>query len=69
MVGKGHYRFVVNQKIDGSPWLVAEPLEEPIPALGQHRLGFDLVPGTTMDQARQFTTAMNAGISAISIVD
>jgi hypothetical protein len=37
--------------------------------IGSHMLAFDLVPGTTIDQARQLATAINAGISAISIID
>jgi hypothetical protein len=37
--------------------------------IGRHMLAFDLVPGTTIDQARQLATAIDAGISAISIIN
>jgi hypothetical protein len=62
---RGHYRFTVKERIDGSPWLAAEPAGDIIPGMGD--LGFDLDHGTTLEQAHALANAMNSRISAVHI--
>jgi hypothetical protein len=62
---RGHYRFTVKERSDGSPWLAAEPAGDIIPGMGD--LGFDLDHGTTLEQAHALANAMNSRISAVHI--
>ena len=57
---RGHYRFTVKERSNGSPWLAAEPAGDIIPGMGD--LGFDLDHGTTLEQAHALANAMNSRI-------
>jgi hypothetical protein len=54
---RGHYRFTVKERSDGSPWIAAEPAGDIIPGMGD----------TTLEQAHDPATAMNNQISAVHI--
>lgn len=66
---RGEYRFTVKEKADGMPWLVGEPVGVPLRIIGTTgddlQVGFDLVPGTTLDEAQAIARTMNDCIARI----
>jgi hypothetical protein len=64
----GHYRYTVKERADGTPWLVAEPSEGRIAMLeGDAFIGFDLFPGTTLNQAYAIAEFMNRHLATMNM--
>lgn len=67
MTERAEFTFVVKEGDRGTtPWIAAEPLGRDMPSL-RGLLGFDLVPGTTLEQARGFAKYMRENIRGLSL--
>ena len=59
----GQYRWTVKEHVDGTPWLVGEPVGNTIKIVGAKgedmMIGFDLRPGATIDDAHKVAKFMN----------
>jgi hypothetical protein len=62
---RGQYRFTVKEGASG-PFIAAELAGMRLTGLAG-LLGFDLLPGTTLEQAHEVAALMNAKISAVTI--
>jgi hypothetical protein len=63
---RGQYRFTVREGDRDRVFLVAEPAGAELKGLAA-MLGFDLAPGTTIEQAHELAAAMNATIVAVTL--
>jgi hypothetical protein len=55
---RAEHRFTVKENASGQPWRVSEVLKGEEPR-GSGFVGFDLTPGTTMQQAGDLAQTMN----------
>jgi hypothetical protein len=60
MAERADFMFVVKEGSQGKPWIAAEQL------IGGGLICFDLVPGTTIDQAQELATHMRKRIRGIT---
>jgi hypothetical protein len=60
MAERADFTFVVKEGSQGKPWIAAEQLT------GGGLICFDLVPGTTMDQAQELARHMRTHIRGIT---
>jgi hypothetical protein len=56
---RSNCRFVVQQTLDGKSLIVVQPYHDTISALQTAVLGFDLLAGTRLEQARKITELLN----------
>ena len=52
-------RFSVQQASDGKPLLVVQLYQDTVPALKGASLGFDLIGGTRLEEAKTLAEALN----------
>jgi hypothetical protein len=52
-------RFSVQQASDGKPLLVVQLYQDTVPALKGASIGFDLIGGTRLDEAKTLAEALN----------
>lgn len=64
-----HARYTVTAKAygDGTPFLVFEPLDDPLPALGDKLLSIDLRAGTTPKHALALAEALSDQLVGLGI--
>jgi hypothetical protein len=56
---RSNCRFTVQQASDGKPFLVVQLYQETIPALKGLVLGFDLLGGTRVEEAKKLAEVLN----------
>jgi hypothetical protein len=59
------FTFVVKESAEGKPWLAAEPTSDIAEARGV--FGFELAPGTTLDDAAEIAKFMRKHIQGITV--
>jgi hypothetical protein len=64
MTERAQYSFVVKEFVSGTPWIMAEWVSGPNILGGM--LGFDLAPGTTLEQAHEIAAFMRKHIAGLS---
>jgi hypothetical protein len=52
-------RFTVRQTSDGKPFLVVQLYQDTIPLLREVSLGFDLLGGTRLEEAKKLAEVLN----------
>ena len=60
------FDFRVKQFPSGAPWIVAEQISGDMPSL-RGLLGFDLEPGTTLQEAGELASHMRKHIRGLSL--
>jgi len=60
-------RFVAANGDDGRPFIRLELFHDTIPSLKTIAVGFDLLSGTTLEQARNLVDAMNERIIGVAV--
>jgi hypothetical protein len=61
-------QITLKERADNTPWLVAEPRGGRITMLeGDAFMGFDLFPGTTLNQAYAFAEFMNEHLATMNM--
>jgi hypothetical protein len=66
---RGHFLFRVSEYGDGTPWISTEPYrtEDRLKVLGDGGfIGFDLKPGTTIQQAGQIAEYLNDHLDCVN---
>lgn len=64
MTERAEHTFTVKEFEDGTPWVALELHKAPeLPILERGFLGFDLRPGTTLEQARELANHLNKLVS------
>ncbi|MFY9645849.1 MAG: hypothetical protein WAK29_11765 [Terriglobales bacterium] len=58
-IERSNCRFVVQQGTDGKPFLALELYQDTIPRLKGALLGFDLLGGMRVEQAKKLAEALN----------
>jgi len=66
MTERAEFVFKVKEFSSGVPWIAAEPLSEELRGV-RGLLGFDLMPGTTFDQAKEIAAYMEKHIKSITL--
>jgi hypothetical protein len=66
MTERAEFTFTVKEGASGKPWIAAEPLGGDMPSL-RGLLGFDLAPGTTLEQAHSLAKYMRENIRGLSL--
>lgn len=64
---RGEFSFTVKEFADGTPWIMAEPDRQMMPALKDAFIGFDLPDGTTFEQAHKVADFMNRNLPSMSM--
>jgi hypothetical protein len=65
MTERAEFNFVVKQLVSGTPWIMAEQISGP--QILDRLLGFDLAPGTTLEQAHEIAAYMRRHISGLHL--
>jgi hypothetical protein len=60
-------RFVVADTGDGRPFIRLELFHDTVPSLGSLTVGFEMLSGTTPEQARTLVEAMNERIVGVAV--
>ena len=55
-------RFAIRQTSDGKPQIVVERYHQSISVLNNTVLGFDLLGGTTLEQAKKMVSVLNENV-------
>jgi hypothetical protein len=63
---RARYAFVVKEFERGTPWLALEAIDKVLPVLSKGFIGFDLRPGTTVNEAKRFADLLNDTITTTS---
>ena len=67
MTTRAKFRFVPKQNTDGSPWLTFEPRDGQLgEGLPSGLFGFDLLPGTTYEQAEEIGHYLGRHIASLN---
>lgn len=66
MTERTRMHFVVKEGTSGTPWIALEPYVENLSCLEHGFLGFDLKPGTKIDEAERIASQLNDVIAAVS---
>jgi hypothetical protein len=64
---RANCHFVIKQNKDGKPQIVVERYHQSIPALNNVVLGFDLLGGTTQEQAKKVVALLNENVLNVFI--
>lgn len=59
---RSNCRFVVKDGKDGKPQILLERYHQTIAVLGNAVLGFDLLGGTTLEQAKKIVAVLNDNV-------
>ena len=59
---RANCRFVIKQTSDGKPQIVIERYHQSISILNNTVLGFDLLGGTTLEQAKKIVSVLNENV-------
>jgi hypothetical protein len=59
---RSNCRFVIRDAKDGKAQILVEPFHQTIAALSGAMLGFDLLGGTTLEQAKKVVAVLNENI-------
>ena len=68
MTERAKFTFVVKEYVSGTPWILAEQLSGEMPNL-RGTIGFDLAPGTTLDQAKEIAEYMREHIRGLALTE
>ncbi len=65
---RAEYRFSVKEYRDGAPWIALEPMRDGLELLKPQRsfLGFDLPPGTSLEEARKIVDYFNGHVRTVT---
>jgi hypothetical protein len=65
---RADYSFTVKEWDDGSPWIMLEPKREDLKILKPAKafLGFDLMPGTSLEEAERIAHYLNSHIRSLA---
>lgn len=68
MTDRGKFLFRVAEYSGGVPWIMTDPFhtKDRLPILKGGFIGFDLKPGTTIEQAEQVARYLNDHIESIT---
>ncbi len=64
---RAKYVFTIKEFSEGTPWIMAEPLNESVKLPNHGFLGFDLPKGTNMAKAKEIAKFMNDNLDQISL--
>ena len=64
---QAQYLFKVKEHVDGTPWIVAEPLREEMPMLKNAYLGFHLPHGMKLEEAEKLAEFLNNNLIGITL--
>jgi hypothetical protein len=64
---RANCQFVIKQSTDGKPQIVVERFHQSIPALNNVVLGFELLNGTSQEQARKLVALLNENVLTVYI--
>ena len=59
---RANCRFVIKQTSDGKPQIIVERYHQSISVLNNTVLGFDLLGGTTLEQAKKMVSVLNENV-------
>jgi len=59
---RANCRFVIKQTSDGKPQIIVERYHQSISILNNTALGFDLLGGTTLEQANKIVSVLNENV-------
>ena len=59
---RANCRFVIKQTSDGKPQIIVERYHQSISVLNNTVLGFDLLGGTTLEQAKKIVSVLNENV-------
>ncbi len=62
---KSYFRAV--EYGDGTPWIICEPQGPEIPALSGGFIGFDLEPGTSLQEADRIAAMLRNKVTHVSV--
>jgi hypothetical protein len=69
---RGECRWTVKENANGTPFLFGEPTGVPLKIIGPTgedlEVGFELAPGTTIDEAHSLARVMNSRITHIALI-
>jgi hypothetical protein len=65
---RADYLFSVKEYADGTPWIMLEPRRGDLKVLKPQRsfLGFDLHPGTSLEEARKIADYFNRHVPTVT---
>jgi hypothetical protein len=70
MTERAQYVFTVKEHDGGAPWLMLDLLRRPdIEILKHQMIGLDLRPGTTLEDAKELASILNAKVSHLTCTD
>jgi hypothetical protein len=64
---RGNCRFIVSTTPDGKPGLRVELFHDSVPTLARRTVGFELLRGTSVEDARKLAELMNERILGVVI--
>ena len=64
---RAKYVFTIKEFAEGTPWIMAEPLNGGINLPNDGFLGFDLPKGTSMAKAKEIAKFLNDNLEQISL--
>jgi hypothetical protein len=62
-------RFVINNANDGKPQIIVKPLHLTVSLLANAVLGFDLLAGTTLEQAKRVAELLNENVLDVFVTE
>jgi hypothetical protein len=64
---RANCQFVIQQSSDGKPQIVVERFHQSIPALNNVVLGFELLNGTSQEQAKKIVGLLNENVLTVYV--
>lgn len=62
-------RFLINSTKDGKPQIVVKPFHKSVSLLANAVLGFDLLGGTTLEQAKRVAELLNENVLDVFVTE
>ncbi len=69
MTQRGEYVFDEKEYDDGTPWIMMTPWDEDLSILKGGFIGFDLKPGTSVEEANELAERLRRIVTGVSYTD